>query len=169
MTFGTGRIWRWDPRGTKATVLHELAHQWYGDTVTPRDWRDLWLNEGSAMYVQILWDSSHGGWSMQRWVHLLRGWDWWLRREYGPPGAYDRRQFASGNVYYCPALMLHVLRDKLGKRGVLPGAAGLAAAARGEQPVAGVVHPVAVRPGRPEPARLRARVADVAYHPGLAG
>ena len=114
VTFGTGRIWRWDPFGTRATVLHELAHQWYGDTVTPGDWRDMWLNEGFAMYIQILWESTHGGWSMKRWVRLLRQWDQPLRREYGPPGAYDRRQFGAGNVYYCPALMLHELRRELG-------------------------------------------------------
>ena len=34
------------------TVAHELAHAWYGDTVTPDDWSDLWMNEGMAMYVE---------------------------------------------------------------------------------------------------------------------
>ena len=51
---------------------------------------------------------------MKRWVRVLRQWDQPLRREYGPPGAYDRRQFGGGNVYYCPALMLHELRRELG-------------------------------------------------------
>ena len=33
-------------------LVHEMAHQWYGDEVTPDDWRDVWMNEGMAMYLQ---------------------------------------------------------------------------------------------------------------------
>jgi aminopeptidase N len=32
-----------------SVVVHEMIHQWYGDQVTPRDWRDVWMNEGMAM------------------------------------------------------------------------------------------------------------------------
>jgi aminopeptidase N len=44
-----------------ATLVHELAHQWYGDSVSPKTWRDMWLNEGFATYAEWLWSEDHGG------------------------------------------------------------------------------------------------------------
>jgi len=45
--------------------VHELAHQWFGDSVTPRSWRDMWLNEGFATYAEWLWEEDEGGDSAQ--------------------------------------------------------------------------------------------------------
>jgi aminopeptidase N len=41
--------------------VHEFAHQWYGDSVSLKDWGDIWLNEGFATYAEWLWNADHGG------------------------------------------------------------------------------------------------------------
>ena len=41
---------------------HELAHQWFGDLVTCRDWSQAWLNEGFATYFEAVWLEAYKGW-----------------------------------------------------------------------------------------------------------
>ncbi|MBB5872889.1 aminopeptidase N [Allocatelliglobosispora scoriae] len=109
ITMGASRSDRID-----GDLLHEYAHQWFGDAVTTSNWRDLWLNEGWAMYVQYLYMNERDGISMSSWERQIRLVDTDLRERAGPPGKPDPGRFAESNVYICPALMLHQIHKKIG-------------------------------------------------------
>jgi aminopeptidase N len=100
-------------RGAQRLVAHELAHQWFGNSVTAGRWQDIWLHEGFACYAEWLWSEGSGGSSA----------DVLARRAYarlaalpqdlilGDPG--PERMF-DDRVYKRGALVLHAVRLTVG-------------------------------------------------------
>ena len=113
ITFGADN-YRFGAREVQQTVAHELAHAWYGDTVTPDDWSDVWMNEGMAMYVEAAYSTARGWRPAAYWEREFSRNDALWRTLYGPPGAFHRNQFAQINVYYCAARMWVRLREVVG-------------------------------------------------------
>ncbi|WGL53521.1 M1 family metallopeptidase [Nocardioides sp. BP30] len=97
-------------------VVHEMSHQWWGDQVTPNDWRDVWMSEGMAMYIQYRWLDHVDHYPTGTWVsYETSREDDMLLSKYGPPGAYNRADFGSSNIYLPPARMWWKLSESLGR------------------------------------------------------
>jgi aminopeptidase N len=96
-------------------VVHELAHQWYGDSVALDRWRDVWLNEGFATYAEWLWLDREGEITPAEILDILYAGipaddPFWKVRpgDPGPDTLFD------GAVYTRGALTLQVLREQVG-------------------------------------------------------
>jgi aminopeptidase N len=104
-----------------APVVHETAHQWFGDAVTENDWNDVWLSEGFATYFTLLYTEHASG--RDAFVDgLRRSRDTVLRLERSLPNTpvvhrnLDETSVSPNNslVYQKGAWMLHMLRAEIG-------------------------------------------------------
>lgn len=99
-------------------ISHELAHQWFGDLVTTKDWGNVWINESFASYLESLWFEHHYGPDVAAW----NGWNeqnQWFGNERMfayPLVTYNVDSFVqvTGNVYGKGSRILHMLRHELG-------------------------------------------------------
>jgi aminopeptidase N len=109
---------------SEPTMVHELAHQWFGDSVAPRSWSDVWLNEGHATWYEWLYGAEFfladepGYDFVPRVREAYSHGDQW-RKLYGPvarPSSNELFDLFSPNVYDGGATVLYALRQVIGER-----------------------------------------------------
>lgn len=100
-----------------SVIVHELAHQWFGDSVSLRRWKDIWLNEGLATYAQWLWSERQGqGTAAELFDHLYQKYPADDRFWTIPPGDPGSTNLFSTPVYHRGAMAVHALRTTVGDR-----------------------------------------------------
>ena len=91
--------------GNDYIIAHELSHQWFGDSVSPRDWPNVWLNEGTASYCEALWaEHLNGAQGYQDYMNTF-----WRAHFTGP--VYNPADLFGSTVYDKGAWVHHMLRQ----------------------------------------------------------
>lgn len=101
-------------RSHERLLAHELAHQWFGNSLTVSRWQDVWLNEGFACYAEWWWSEVSGGedadaLARRWWRRLARAPQDLVLADPGPDHMFDDRVYKRG------ALAVHAVRLTLGE------------------------------------------------------
>ncbi|WP_225803489.1 M1 family metallopeptidase [Streptomyces sp. NK15101] len=98
----------------RTTLVHEQAHQWFGNSVTPESWRDIWLNEGFATYAEWLYSEQYEHVPARTRFERAFAQDVnWAFPPAAPPAA---ENLFDPPVYQRGAMVLHKLRETVGDR-----------------------------------------------------
>jgi aminopeptidase N len=102
-------------------MMHELVHNWFGNSVTPKDWGDLWINEGHADYYGLIyryergWPDSRGYTTLEeRMKYTYSQGDLW-RKSSGPVAKPNAQNLFDNQRYTGGVLVLYALRQKVGE------------------------------------------------------
>ena len=106
-------------------ISHELAHQWFGDLVTCKDWGNVWLNEGFATFFEMVWSEEHYSKDQadfERWQKMKEWHDHtslyakpMVRHDFEDSSEFD------GNAYDKGGLVLYMLRHQTGEEAFYRG------------------------------------------------
>ncbi|MEE9555033.1 MAG: M1 family aminopeptidase [candidate division Zixibacteria bacterium] len=103
-------------------LVHELAHQWFGDMISCDTWPDIWMNEGFASYLEALYEENQYGFGAYR-NYLL-----YMNGVSDPSGPIYNPSplFGSNTVYNKGSWVLHILRGVMGDQAFFDGMYGYA-------------------------------------------
>ena len=109
------------PARTEDVVAHEIAHQWFGDSVTELTWADLWLSEGFATYFAGLFIEKHDGEDafreyMRAAAERCLAYDKLNHAPIHDTETQDLMRLLNENNYQKGAWVLHMLRKRLGDK-----------------------------------------------------
>ena len=100
--------------GFDALHFHEVAHEWYGNLVTVSDWKDFWIHEGFATYLEALYrESLQGADGYFQTIDFFRG-QITNRNPVARTASTSAQGMYGGDVYYKGAVVLHTLRYVVG-------------------------------------------------------